>query len=93
MSVPKLTEVIIAAVNAVLNGEPFNAEAYAGFNRESGLVALFSFALASGFIWFWMAVKERRRFATLGFTAPRRLRPSSSGSGIRPPGSIWTGSA
>jgi len=71
MSVPKLTEVIIAAVNAVLNGEPFNAEAYAGFNRESGLVALFSFALASGFIWFWMAVKERRRFATLGFTAPR----------------------
>jgi len=68
---PKLTEVIIDAVNAVLNGEPFDAEAYTGFNREGGVAAVFSFALATGFIWFWMAVKERRRFATLGFTAPR----------------------
>ena len=71
MSVPKLAEVITTAVNAAMNGEPFDATAYAGFDRESGVLAVFSFALATAFIWFWMAVKERRRFATLGFTAPR----------------------
>ncbi len=71
MSVPKLTEVIIAAVNSVRSGETFNAADYVGFEREDGVLAVFSFALATGFVWFWMAVKERRRFATIGFTSPR----------------------
>ena len=71
MSVPKLTEVIIAAVNAVRSGEAFTAADYVGFDREGGVLAVFSFALATGFVWFWMAVKERRRFATIGFTSPR----------------------
>ncbi len=70
-SAPKMTEVIIAAVNAVRNGEPFSAESYVGFDRLDGVYAVLSFALATAFIWFWLAVKERRSFATLGFTGPR----------------------
>ncbi len=71
MSVPTLTEAIIGALAAVRSGEPFSAMDYVGFDREGGVLAVFSFALATGFIWFWIAVKERRSFATLGFTAPR----------------------
>lgn len=71
MSVPKLTEVIIGAVAAARSGDTFSAMDYVGFDREGGVLAVFSFALATGFVWFWMAVKERRCFATIGFTAPR----------------------
>lgn len=69
-SIPALSQAIGEAVDAALKGEHYDATVRPGFNRESGLVALFSFGLATLWLWFWMAVKEKRRFASLGFTAP-----------------------
>lgn len=70
-TVPTLVKVTVEGVNAALAGLPFDATAAAVFDRESGVLTLFSFGLATLWIWFWIAVKERRSFATLGFTDAR----------------------
>lgn len=67
-TVPAMGKMITDAVNAAVAGVPFDATVIPVFDRESGVLALFSFGLATLWIWFWMGVKERRSFATLGFS-------------------------
>lgn len=70
-TIPILVKVVIEAINAVVSGERFNPALVAVFDRENGVLALFSFALASLTIWLWMWAKEKRSFSTLGFTGAR----------------------
>lgn len=70
-TVPAMAKMITDAVNAAVAGVPFDATVIPVFDRDSGVLALFSFGLATLWIWFWVGVKERRSFATLGFTGAR----------------------
>lgn len=67
-TIPAVAKEISDAVNAAMAGVPFNPAVDGVFDRDTGVLALFSFGLATLWIWFWIGVKERRRFSTLGFT-------------------------
>lgn len=74
---------IPTAVQMVASGSLQSAGLDMPFSRAGGLLSLFSFPLAVGFLWLWLATKERRRFASLGFEAPRSgLRFALRGAGI-----------
>lgn len=82
-SIPILVGAIVIGAQIALSGETYEPQTFQGFSGLDGLVALYSFALIALFLWFWLAVKERRRFATLGLFAPKRgLLLAARGFGI-----------
>lgn len=66
-SIPSVIQSVEAAVQRVANGEPFALVTVGGSDRWSGVIGLLSFGLALLLLWLWLAAKERRRFASLGF--------------------------
>lgn len=82
-SIPGLITGIVEGVQQALSGAAFEPQSLEGFSGIQGAIGLFSFACIALFLWFWVAVKEKRRFATLGFTQPKSgFRLAARGFGV-----------
>lgn len=83
-SIPSVTQSVVTAVQATANGEPFSLGPVGGSDRWSGVIGVLSFGLALLALWLWLAAKERRPFATLGFegVASAGLRRAARGFGL-----------
>lgn len=74
VSILPLIEGIATGVMIGLSGEQPASDPLAA-SRSAIMLALFSFAIAAAIIFLWVRVKERRPFASLGFTAPAGTTP------------------
>jgi len=69
---PAMVEAAIIGIDAALNKVQVDAGGVQARDSVGRVMTLFLFGACILWLWFWLRVKERRGFATLGFTAPRR---------------------
>lgn len=70
-AVPAVIERIITLAQGSLTGQPLAPGEAVSAGDGITVIAAFSFGMITLWLWFWLAVKEKRGFATLGFTRPR----------------------